>query len=220
MGFPNNVRDKVLVKCKRHCCLCGKYVGINMELHHIRQKADGGDDTEDNCIPLCFDCHAKVKSYNPHHPKGLKYSERELKQRRNEVYEAVKNKLICGYLDADINKAVKLLENYYKQIEEICEIDPCSEQVDISLIDCASEMIRKLKSFAFVFSNEEAEDKKNILVEAIEDWVIIMQNEKYFHVNGNGFLCFNSESVNCYREKMYSIRQKIYDCYHFFRQLH
>ena len=32
--------------------------------------ADGGDNSVDNCIPLCFNCHAEVKSYNPKHPKG------------------------------------------------------------------------------------------------------------------------------------------------------
>lgn len=52
-----------------------------MKLRHIRQKADSGNDTEENCIPLCFNCHAEVKSYNFTHPKGLKYSEQELKER-------------------------------------------------------------------------------------------------------------------------------------------
>ena len=39
--------------------------------------------TEDNCIPLCFDCHVEVKQYNPKHLKGLKYTEGELKLRRD-----------------------------------------------------------------------------------------------------------------------------------------
>lgn len=32
--------------------------------------ADEGDNSVDNCILLCFNCHAEVKSYNPKHPKG------------------------------------------------------------------------------------------------------------------------------------------------------
>lgn len=59
MGFPASVADDVLVRCNRHCCLCGKYVGQKIELHHIKQVADGGEDTADNCIPLCFNCHAE-----------------------------------------------------------------------------------------------------------------------------------------------------------------
>ena len=86
MGFSAQIADEVLVRCGRHCCLCGKYVGQKIELHHIRQVADGGDDSADNCIPLCFDCHAEVNSYNLRHPKGRKFTERELKGHRDRCY--------------------------------------------------------------------------------------------------------------------------------------
>jgi hypothetical protein len=36
-----------------------------MELHHIIQKADRGEDTFENCIPLRFDCHSEMMSYDP-----------------------------------------------------------------------------------------------------------------------------------------------------------
>lgn len=91
MGFPPSVADEVLVKCGRRCCLCGKYAGLKMELHHIKQVADGGQDTADNCIPLCLDCHAEVGSYNPHHPKGRKYTEKELKGHRDKYYAMFSN---------------------------------------------------------------------------------------------------------------------------------
>lgn len=87
MGFPQSIADEVFVKCGRHCCLCGKYAGQKMELHHIKQAADGGADTVDNCIPLCLDCHAEVASYNPRHPKGRKYTETELKGHRDRVFK-------------------------------------------------------------------------------------------------------------------------------------
>lgn len=94
MGFPKTVADEVFVRCARHCCLCGKYAGSKMELHHIRQAADGGDDSADNCIPLCFDCHAEVKAYNPHHPKGRKFTETELKGHRERIYALVENRSV------------------------------------------------------------------------------------------------------------------------------
>ena len=62
-----------------------------MELHHIEQRADDGEGTYDNCIPLCFDCHADVNSYNDRHPKGKKYTASELKGHRNKWYEKVRN---------------------------------------------------------------------------------------------------------------------------------
>ena len=86
MGFPTHIADEVFVRCGRHCCLCDKYAGMKMELHHIIQVADGGSDDIDNCIPLCFDCHAEVKSYNPKHPKGRQFTPNELKGHRDKCY--------------------------------------------------------------------------------------------------------------------------------------
>lgn len=99
MGFPQNVADEVFVKCRRHCCLCGKYAGQKMELHHIKQVADGGDNSVDNCIPLCFDCHADVASYNPRHPKGRKYTEMELKQCRDNYYREFSNNISKNHIN-------------------------------------------------------------------------------------------------------------------------
>ena len=87
MGFPTSVADEVLVRCGRHCCICGEFVGSKIELHHIIQVADGGDNSVDNCIPLCFNCHAEVKSYNPRHPKGRMYTPAELKGHRDKCYK-------------------------------------------------------------------------------------------------------------------------------------
>ena len=77
MGFSENVVDDVLVSCQRCWCLCHKFCGTRIELHHIKPKSKSGSDTFENCIPLCFDCHAEVGHYNPEHPKGRKFSEAE-----------------------------------------------------------------------------------------------------------------------------------------------
>jgi tetratricopeptide (TPR) repeat protein len=86
MSWPDAVKEEALYLCDRHCCLCGKECGINIELHHIDQKADGGPNTLENAIPLCFDCHAKVGHYNVKHPKGTKYSPNELRRYREHAY--------------------------------------------------------------------------------------------------------------------------------------
>ena len=83
MAFSQAIADEVFVRCGRHCCLCGVFAGQKMELHHIKQVADGGEDSIENCIPLCLNCHAEVKAYNPKHPKGRKYTETELKGHRD-----------------------------------------------------------------------------------------------------------------------------------------
>jgi hypothetical protein len=91
MGFSGDVAEKALLDCGRSCCICHRFRGMKTELHHIIQKSEGGADTYDNCIPLCFDCHAEVKAYNPKHPKGRQYTNSELKQHRDRWYNKVRN---------------------------------------------------------------------------------------------------------------------------------
>ncbi len=91
MSFPKEVKLHALIACRRRCALCGKFCGLKIELHHIKQHAHGGKDTFDNCIPLCFDCHSEVRMYNPDHPKGTKYTEEELIKRRDLFYHEVEN---------------------------------------------------------------------------------------------------------------------------------
>ena len=40
-------------------------------------------------MPLCFDCHADVQTYNPHHPRGTKYTVKELKQHRDRLFRHI-----------------------------------------------------------------------------------------------------------------------------------
>jgi hypothetical protein len=83
MPFPEPVASEALVRCARRCCICRKFCGTRMQLHHIKQEAEGGADTLENCIPLCLDCHEEVGSYNSNHPIGRKFSVSELKQHRD-----------------------------------------------------------------------------------------------------------------------------------------
>jgi hypothetical protein len=53
-----------------------------MELDHIVPRADGGGDSIDNAIALCFDCHAEAHAYNPKHPRGRRFSPGELRAHR------------------------------------------------------------------------------------------------------------------------------------------
>lgn len=87
MAFSEGVKNKAMVSCGRRCCICHKFCGNNMEIHHIKAKSDGGEDTFENAIPLCFDCHAIVRQYDPKHPKGTRFTENELKMHRDEWYQ-------------------------------------------------------------------------------------------------------------------------------------
>jgi hypothetical protein len=94
MPFDEDTKIKVLLWCDRHCCMCKKACGTNIEVHHIVSEADGGDSGVDNAIPLCFDCHGSIAQYNPKHPKGSKYKTEEIKARRDQVYEEFTRHLV------------------------------------------------------------------------------------------------------------------------------
>lgn len=91
VSFPKDVKDRAAVACNRRCCICHQFKGLKLEFHHIKQKADGGDDTFENCIPLCFDCHGDMGGVNPRHPKGNSYSENELRMHRDAWYAQCSN---------------------------------------------------------------------------------------------------------------------------------
>ena len=84
MGIDKANRERLFVACHRRCCVCHRYCGVRMEIHHIVQKADRGADTYDNVIAVCFDCHAEINHYNPRHPKGRRFTPDELKAHRKQ----------------------------------------------------------------------------------------------------------------------------------------
>lgn len=89
MGFTRKVRDEVLARSQRRCCVCHHFKGVGVEVHHIKPLADGGENTLQNAIVLCFDCHTAAGHYNSKHPKGTKYSPQELMLHRDDWWRRV-----------------------------------------------------------------------------------------------------------------------------------
>ena len=87
MPFSPSVRRMVLLWCDRHCCLCKRACGLDMEVDHLVPSATGGSDDADNALPLCFECHARAHRYNDKHPRGTEYFYQELRARRDQDYE-------------------------------------------------------------------------------------------------------------------------------------
>lgn len=137
MPFPPKVKEDVLLLCKRYCCFCEKFKGRDIEVHHIVQEADGGANDFDNAIPLWFDCHSDIGSYNPHHPKGNKYTPGELRRIRDGFYEKIKTIPRKAYTLSD--KDSELLESFKnaftEHIEYVIRTDFSSEFVDINVHD-------------------------------------------------------------------------------------
>jgi hypothetical protein len=89
MSFGPQVKKEALVKAARRCCVCRRYKGVGVEVHHIVQEVDGGPNTIDNAIVVCFDCHSAAGHYNTRHPRGTKFSPDELRKHRDEWFRQV-----------------------------------------------------------------------------------------------------------------------------------
>jgi hypothetical protein len=89
--FSEETKVRCLLWSDRHCCLCEKVCGTDIEVAHI--DPNGGNDL-DNAIPLCYQCHAAIGKYNPKHPRGIKYKIAELKARREQIYEKYTRQLV------------------------------------------------------------------------------------------------------------------------------
>lgn len=123
MGFSSSMKEKMMVDAARHCCVCHRYKGVKIEVHHIVQEADGGTNTPDNAIPLCFDCHADAGHYNPHHPRGTKFSPQELKLAKKAWLEIVANNRIEPVVDvSDLHCRYYICKNF-EMLREIAASD-------------------------------------------------------------------------------------------------
>ncbi len=151
MSFPKKVEERALVACGRHCCICHQFCGPHIELHHIHQHADGGEDTFENCIPLCFNCHADMGKRDSHHPKGKGYSERELIAHRDNWYsmyqkglapsEVSQTKKQYNEIRKSVSEALTLYANRYHNPLDIADLP--NHALPASYIE-ASDELRKL----------------------------------------------------------------------------
>jgi hypothetical protein len=96
MGFRRKVKEQALTAAARHCCVCHRYKGVRIEVHHIVPKSEGGKDDLENAIALCFDCHTDAGHYNPKHPKGTKFRPSELRGARDKWHDIVKQQGLTG----------------------------------------------------------------------------------------------------------------------------
>ncbi|MBI4207195.1 MAG: HNH endonuclease [Betaproteobacteria bacterium] len=134
MAFSREVRTEALVAAARHCCLCHRYRGVKVEVHHIVPVAKGGADTADNAIALCFDCHADAGHYNPAHPRGTKISVDELRLARDLWHRAVQMNRIEAPHDEDWLYCRYLVCKSFSALREIVEGSLTQIPVDLPLL--------------------------------------------------------------------------------------
>ena len=175
MPFSQEVKTRVMVDCGRSCVICHKFCGNNMEVHHIKAEADGGSNDIDNAIPLCFDCHAEVRQYDSRHPKGIKFSEAELKMHRDKWYTKVTDSpAICGapdYIEMD-TVTYHALEYYLPndRFVTLRDMDFGGENFAFGYFDKVEYFPIFIKNPKYEYLDADLEISKNSLAKSISDF--------------------------------------------------
>jgi len=84
MAFSRDDVSRLLARCHRRCCVCHRFCGVKIETDHMEPTEQGGTDDIDNAIPVCFECHAEIHSYNDKHPRGRKFLPEELREHKKQ----------------------------------------------------------------------------------------------------------------------------------------
>jgi hypothetical protein len=113
MPFNREEVAALLAACHRRCCICHRFCGIKIETDHIRPASGGGDDNIENAIPVCFDCHAEIHSYNDMHPRGRKFTTAELTSHKAQWLQICSSKpesLLSAARDGDVGPLQALVD--------------------------------------------------------------------------------------------------------------
>lgn len=113
MPFARDQVDELLVRCHRRCCVCHRFCGVKIETDHMEPKGDGGMDDIENAIPVCFECHAEIHSYNDRHPRGRKFKPEELRLHKEQWLEICRDRpeiFVNAIRDSDVGPIQALID--------------------------------------------------------------------------------------------------------------
>lgn len=67
------LRKVVLARDRYRCRCCG--TPDKVDVHHLRFRSRGGEDSSQNCAALCRVCHAEIHAYRLYVEGGTRHSE-------------------------------------------------------------------------------------------------------------------------------------------------
>ncbi len=113
MAFKRDEVSALLARCHRRCCICHRFCGVKIETDHIVPVESKGTDDIENAIPVCFECHAEIHSYNDKHPRGRKFSPEELRLHKEQwlrICDQRPELLVGAIRDADVGPLQALID--------------------------------------------------------------------------------------------------------------
>jgi len=126
MAFNRTEVADLLVRCHRRCCICHRFCGTKIETDHIVQHACGGDDSIENALPLCFDCHAEAHTYDPRHPRGRRFTTDELRGHKEQwlrICEARPEIFLQAARDVDVGPLQGLIDELDYNLSISAQVD-------------------------------------------------------------------------------------------------
>ena len=204
MGFDKEESAKLLAQCHRRCCVCHRFCGVKMELHHMHHRADGGSDDIDNAIPLCFECHAEVNHYSDSHPRGRKFTIEELRAHKAhwlEICAKHPEALIAAPRDVDVGPLEGMsLELEYNEavIKQLTDGTPWQDKIGCVLND--NEYKKSIAQGSLLLLTEDLRKKINRAyaeVGRINTFVSMYANTR---PEGNAFAEATNRLLEAYRK--------------------
>ena len=153
-SFDPKEIGELLAQVHRRCCICHRFCGTKMETDHIDQKAEGGSDKIENAIPVCFECHAEIHSYNDKHPRGRKFRPDELKQHKNQWIEICQNRpeiLLSASWESDVGPLQALID----ELEFNLKVTEYSAPNEIGCLFQQAQFLRAINEGAISILIEE-----------------------------------------------------------------
>lgn len=182
-------RAKLFIWSDRHCCFCDKKCTTNIVIHHIDNNNENY--IEDNLIPICFDCHSSIESYNPKHPTGAKYKEEEIKSRRYQIYEKYTLKY-SRPVKIDINQYINTITGLKKRN---------FGDISFNVISLSNDLPIQVKVKCIVYSNEKM---------MINQPKGIYAGENLINLNPNGVLLGHFDLHMSNDPSIFPIRFEVY----------
>ena len=115
MAFNDKIKREAREKSGNRCCICRQK--IVQRFHHIEPFSEGGDNSLENCMPLCPSCHADAHN--------TEYNKEELRKLRDTWFRCVKKNWNEKEIEKDVAIADQLIQSDTK-----AKIDAIYNMVD------------------------------------------------------------------------------------------
>ena len=105
---------------------------------------EGGTDDIDNAIPVCFECHAEIHSYNEKHPRGRKFTADELRAHRDQWLSICRDRpdvLVNAFRGIDVGPLQALMD----ELEFNVAVADAESQGDLGCLFQEAQFLRAIQ---------------------------------------------------------------------------